>query len=123
MKRERGFALLDTICGVLILAIGVTCLLDLTSAARQNLMLGRWKSVAVNQAESELAQLQAAGLAESVNKGRLVPGRSITRSENGVILSVSCTWLNPGVAQIEIEARCQEATEQGKVILCGLLAN
>jgi len=94
MKTQNGFVLLDVIVGGLILSIGLTCLLELSLAARRAVHISQWKEKAVNLAQSELEEIKGMGVDQAISSARVLPGQTVeSLSENGLRLQVSGNWL------------------------------
>jgi hypothetical protein len=118
MRSQRGFVLVDAIVGILILCLGVTYLINAASGARHILYLSQWRLKAANAAATELEQLQSKDLQALVIDKELLPGETVAKTRDDIVLQVESQWVSEttGLLRIKVIANWQYGPGSGNVV-------
>lgn len=120
MKHERGFALLDTIAGSLILFIGIMSICNLTVSARQALNYSHWKSNADNVVQSEIENIRALGALQAINLGLVDLGSPVVLERgNGLTVSIQSEWMSGSnrLLHVRVEGAWRTGGRNGNVVV------
>jgi hypothetical protein len=118
MRSQRGFVLVDAIVGILILCLGVTYLINAASGARHILYLSQWRLKAANAAATELEQLQSKDLQALVIDKELLPGETVAKTRDDIVLQVESQWVSEttGLLRIKVIANWKYGPGSGNVV-------
>lgn len=121
MRGNKGFALVDVLTGILILGIGISSLVSLSTATRNYTYLSQWQAKAVNVAQSHLEEIRSMNWADIENQFPL--GYSVsTPTPDGITVVTQVKEYGTDIVEIEVSGGWALQGKNRTVTLTSLLS-